>query len=137
MWWKGWRWVPACAHSDCRFYESGRFSDVTLECQGKEFEVHRLILAFSSEHFARLLQLPDTGRRISLDFPDPDCVFPDIIRYMYTGEIVISAEKAVPLLAMADHYQVPNEQQRSGVLHFFFFFSSRPHVRRSPSSRES
>jgi hypothetical protein len=32
-----------------------------------------------------------------------DHVLPDIVRYMYTGEIIITAEKAVPLLAMADH----------------------------------
>lgn len=89
------------------FYDSGRFSDVTLLCEGKEFEVHRLILAFCSEYFAALLAQPGIGRRITLpDFQDPDHVFPDIVRYMYTGEVIISAEKAVPLLAMADQYQI-------------------------------
>ncbi len=69
-------------------------------------QVHRLILAFSSEYFAEMLERPDTDRRIVLAFPDPDHVFPDIIRFMYTGDVLISAEKAVPLLAMADHYAI-------------------------------
>ena len=36
------------------FFESGKFSDLALECHGRTFEVHKLILAFSSEYFAKV-----------------------------------------------------------------------------------
>lgn len=87
------------------FYENDKFTDMTLEAHGKEFRVHRLILAFSSEYFAERLRSGELKEnRMSLDAPDPDNVFADIVAYMYTGDIPITAEKAVPLLAMADYY---------------------------------
>jgi hypothetical protein len=95
-------------HGFGEFYETERFSDFTLEANGKQYRVHRLILAFASERFAELLSEKNrhkiSDNKIVLDAPDPENVMPDIVRYMYTSEIVISAEKAVPLLAMADLY---------------------------------
>lgn len=74
--------------------------------QGRSFAVHRLILAFSSEVCAQRLKGSASGARLVLDFPDPDNVMPDILRYMYTGEITITAEKAVPLLTLADKLRI-------------------------------
>lgn len=82
-----------------------RFSDLTLVANGKEYRVHRIILAFSSDFFVNLLA-KKASERIVLEAPDPENVMPDIIRYMYTSEITISAEKAVALLAMADCYAI-------------------------------
>ncbi len=95
-------------HGFGEFFETERFSDFTLEANGKQYRVHRLILAFASEYFAELLSEKNQHKvrdnKIVLETPDPENVMPDIVRYMYTSEIVISAEKAVPLLAMADLY---------------------------------
>ncbi len=66
------------------FLESERFWDVILEANGKQFRVHKLILAFSSEYFAELLLEKNKHKikdnKIVLDAPDPDNVMPDIVR---------------------------------------------------------
>lgn len=41
---------------------------------------------------------------IQLDFPDPNRIFPAVLRFIYEGVIEILPENAIPLLAMADHY---------------------------------
>jgi hypothetical protein len=41
---------------------------------------------------------------VELGFGDPDGVFDDVLRFLYTGKINISKKHAVALLAAADHY---------------------------------
>jgi hypothetical protein len=51
--------------------------------QGKEYRVHRLLLAYSSEYFSRLLLSNfQEGRQthIRLRFPDPANVFPLVLQ---------------------------------------------------------
>ena len=53
--------------------------------QGKEYRVHRLLLAYSSEYFSRLLLSNfQEGRQtyIHLRFPDPAHVFPLVLQVL-------------------------------------------------------
>lgn len=43
---------------------------------------------------------------MELRFPDPNEVFPDVLKSMYTGVIAVTPDNVLPLLAMADHYMV-------------------------------
>lgn len=96
------------------FLQSGDYSDLTLECEGKEYRVHRLLLAYSSEYFSRLLLSNfQEGRQtyIHLRFPDPAHVFPLVLQFIYQGHVTIAEDNVIPLLAMADHYLVQELQQ--------------------------
>eukprot|EP00211_Chloroparvula_japonica_P006028 CAMPEP_0119121880 /NCGR_PEP_ID=MMETSP1310-20130426/2302_1 /TAXON_ID=464262 /ORGANISM="Genus nov. species nov., Strain RCC2339" /LENGTH=379 /DNA_ID=CAMNT_0007111461 /DNA_START=189 /DNA_END=1325 /DNA_ORIENTATION=+ len=93
-----------------KYLDTGEFADLEIESStGEIFQVHRIILARSSEFFARLL-LSDfresQERVIKLNFSDPQNIFPMILRYMYGDTIDITAENVTALLAMADHYLI-------------------------------
>ena len=84
------------------------FSDLTIITEKKKYKVHKLILAYSSEYFKRLLcndlWKESLNAEIELKFPDPINVFPLVLKFIYTGKITITHENAIPLLALADHY---------------------------------
>ena len=44
--------------------------------------------------------------RVEIGFSDPDNVFGDVLRFLYTGKVNISRQNAVALMATADHYMV-------------------------------
>jgi hypothetical protein len=88
-----------------------RFSDVSIVCEGKTYRVHRLLLAYSSPYFARLLHSDSafceaTQPVIYLRFPDPAGVFPLLLQFLYQGDLVLTEENVLPILCLADHYLV-------------------------------
>src|SRR4051812_22417497 len=89
------------------FLTTGEFSDLTLVVNGqKEYRVHKLILASNSDFFKKLLFndfKESFSGRVEIGFADPDNVFGDVLRFLYTGKINISKLNAVALLATADH----------------------------------
>jgi hypothetical protein len=123
------------------FLTSGEFSDLTLVLNGKkEYKVHKLILASNSDFFKKLLfndKFKDSfSGRVEIGFADPDDVFGDVLRFLYTGKINIGKHNAVALLATADHYLIESLKSVSLTyinemihrdnalegLHFFSFF---------------
>ena len=66
------------------FYEyliTGEHYDLILKCEAKEYKVHRIILAYSSEYFSTLLlsSFRESSQPfIELNYPDPDDVFLDV-----------------------------------------------------------
>jgi hypothetical protein len=67
--------------------------------QGKEYRVHRLLLAYSSEYFSRLLLSNfQEGRQthIRLRFPDPANVFPLVLQVSCHASQSIAAVYARP-----------------------------------------
>jgi hypothetical protein len=92
------------------FLSSGEFSDLTLVVNGKkEYKVHKLILASNSDFFKKLLFndfKESFSGRVEIGFADPDDVFGDVLRFLYTGKINIGKHNAVALLATADHYLI-------------------------------
>lgn len=73
----------------------------------------------AAEFFKKLLfnDFKETfSGRVELGFSDPDGVFEDVLRFLYTGKINISKTSAVALLAAADHYII--ESLKSVTLTF-------------------
>ncbi len=52
--------------------DDNMFCDLTIECGGKEFKVHRIMLASQSQVFKTLLLETDTSREGVLQLPDED-----------------------------------------------------------------
>ncbi|KYQ93288.1 BTB/POZ domain-containing protein [Tieghemostelium lacteum] len=95
------------------YINNQKFSDVKLIYGEKEYHTHRIILAYSSEFFARLLlsEFRESSQTIiELKQPDPCNVFPQVLDFMYDGKIMVSPENVIPLLAMADHYLINDLQ---------------------------
>ncbi len=92
------------------FLNTGEFSDLTLVVNGKkEYRVHKLILASNSDFFKKLVFndfKESFSGRVEIGFADPDDVFGDVLRFLYTGKVNISKQNAVALLATADHYLI-------------------------------
>lgn len=92
-------------------YAERLLSDITLEVGGKKFPAHRLILCASSDVFQVMLMNPNWSEsqedQIELQ-EDPACVtvFGDFLKYLYTGKIHINHFAVLPLLALADKYNV-------------------------------
>ncbi len=91
------------------YLKTGRFADVIVVSNDHLYPTHRLILAYSSEYFKRLL-LSDfkesSQSTITLKLDDPRNVFPEMLAFMYDGKVKLTLENVIPLLALADHYLV-------------------------------
>jgi len=104
------------ANGFCKYLESKRYCDLTLRCEHTEFKVHRIILVHGSEFFSCLLLGTFKEKSqpvIELKYPDPYGVFPEVLRFMYGGQIhdTINNSNVIPLLAMSDHYLIKDLKQ--------------------------
>lgn len=92
-------------------YAERLLSDIVLEVDGQEYAAHRLILCASSDVFQVMLMNPiwseSKESRIILK-EDSFCrkSFPDFLRYLYTGQINVNHINVLPLLNLADKYNV-------------------------------
>eukprot|EP01095_Lingulamoeba_sp_RSL-Kostka_P013509 TRINITY_DN5622_c1_g1_i2.p1 TRINITY_DN5622_c1_g1~~TRINITY_DN5622_c1_g1_i2.p1 ORF type:complete len:489 (+),score=134.71 TRINITY_DN5622_c1_g1_i2:132-1598(+) len=87
------------------FLESSEFYDVELVTERRTYKVHKLMLMYSSEFFAKLLTSKfkeSTQQRIEIKFEDSEDLFPEILNFIYSGLIDINEQNAIPLLALAD-----------------------------------
>lgn len=92
-------------------YAEHLMSDVTLVVSGVEYPAHRLILCASSEVFQVMLMKREWSeskeRRVRLkESPACAAVFASFMRYFYTGQIRINHSVVMPVLALADKYNV-------------------------------
>ncbi|KAG8183449.1 hypothetical protein JTE90_005707 [Oedothorax gibbosus] len=92
-------------------YAERLLSDITLVVGEKQFAAHRLILCASSDVFQVMLMNPNWSEsqetKISLQ-EDPACamIFPDFLKYLYTGKLHINHFLVLPLVTLADKYNV-------------------------------
>ena len=93
-----------------KLFNSKEFSDVEIECDGKIFNCHQLILSTRSDVFRAMFQ-PNTKesitKKVNIDDFDPDVVG-EMLKFIYTGvanEKVLK-EKTGELLAAAEKYQL-------------------------------
>lgn len=92
-------------------YAERLMSDIVLLVGQREFPAHRLILCASSDVFQVMLMNPrwneSREQRILLQ-EAPECVevFELFLRYLYTGRLKISHSTVLPILALADKYNV-------------------------------
>ncbi|KAJ1531467.1 hypothetical protein ONE63_000142 [Megalurothrips usitatus] len=87
--------------------DSGRFCDVTLYVEGKQFKAHRNVLASCSSYFDTMLKM----QRIVKEHLTITCksseVFQCLLNYMYTGSVVIDKENVCELVRLSNHFVVP------------------------------
>lgn len=89
------------------FYKNSTFSDVTLITKVEQFKCHKLVLSIASDFFDALLKSDfkeNLTSVIHLQVEDPRHVLPDIIQFMYTGDIPLTLDNVVPILHISDVY---------------------------------
>ncbi|GAB6029236.1 BTB POZ domain containing [Chamberlinius hualienensis] len=94
-----------------KIYAERLLCDITLSVSGTNYPAHRLILCASSDVFQVMLMSPSWSESQETTVvlqEDPQCarVFPDFLKYLYTGRIHINHLTVLPLLTLADKYNV-------------------------------
>lgn len=102
--------VPECRLSEdlAQLFENQAFSDCMLMCNGREFGVHKALLAARSPVFAAMFEhgmRESQSDRVDVTDVDPD-VMKEMLRFMYTGNAPSLDKMADDLLAAADKYQL-------------------------------
>uniref|UniRef100_A0A2R5L5M6 Putative transport and golgi organization 10 n=2 Tax=Ornithodoros turicata TaxID=34597 RepID=A0A2R5L5M6_9ACAR len=92
-------------------YAERLLSDITLEVGGKQYAAHRLILCASSDVFQVMLMNPrwSSSQETLIQLKEePPCegVFEDFLRYLYTGRLRVDHLRVLPLVTLADKYNV-------------------------------
>lgn len=96
-------------------------SDICLVVGNNRYPAHRVILCASSEVFQVMLMNPEWNecRESVIELKEePFCaeVFPQFLKYLYVGQIRISLQAVMPMLALADKYNIK-------VWHFYSYFN--------------
>lgn len=88
--------------------ESGRFSDITLICQGKEFKAHKIILASRSPVFSAMFEHGMKESRESIvEIPDiePE-IMKELLKFIYYEKVDNLEKHACSILVAATKYQI-------------------------------
>uniref|UniRef100_U5EUX5 Putative transport and golgi organization n=1 Tax=Corethrella appendiculata TaxID=1370023 RepID=U5EUX5_9DIPT len=98
-------------HKIANLYAEQLMSDICLVVGNNRYPAHRVILCASSEVFQVMLMNPEWNecREKVIELKeDPLCslVFPQFLKYLYVGQIRISLQTVMPMLALADKYNI-------------------------------
>mmetsp|Transcript_9709 Transcript_9709/g.27665 ORF Transcript_9709/g.27665 Transcript_9709/m.27665 type:complete len:167 (-) Transcript_9709:8-508(-) len=100
--------MESCVAGWRDMWESRRFTDAVVRCQGQCFQVHRAVLGARSPvmeaMFAQEGLREGSERAIDIADTEPDVV-EAMLRYMYIGEVTEAIDCA-SLLSLADQYEV-------------------------------
>ncbi|KAG8184549.1 hypothetical protein JTE90_012638 [Oedothorax gibbosus] len=100
--------VPECRLSDDigELFENQKFSDVILSVEGKEFCVHKAILAARSPVFAAMFEHDmEESKQNRVEITDMEAdVLKALLQFIYTGRVHKLDNWADELLAAADKY---------------------------------
>ncbi|XP_071504379.1 BTB/POZ domain-containing protein 17-like [Diadema antillarum] len=93
-----------------RFYNNAQLSDIKLKVGFEEFNAHKLVLVRWSEVFERMFSsywTDPSQKEIEL-VEEPECidVFPAFLKFLYSCHIVLTIENTLPILMLADKYNV-------------------------------
>lgn len=92
-------------------YADKLLSDLTLDVDGRTYTAHRIILCTASDVFQVMLMNPNftesSHNKITLQ-EEPACqvVFPTFLKYLYTGQVTLNHERVLPVMTLADKYNV-------------------------------
>uniref|UniRef100_A0A915LFQ0 BTB domain-containing protein n=2 Tax=Meloidogyne TaxID=189290 RepID=A0A915LFQ0_MELJA len=92
-----------------KYYNNAHLSDLTLVVGEEIYPAHRLILCRSSEVFDRMLSQKWHGEKREIELTEePQCqaVFGQFLRFQYCNHVVLNSENALPILILADKYNV-------------------------------
>ena len=85
--------------------------DVTITVKGKKFEAHGGVLAAASPFFLNLLtsnMIESREKLIKIQLEEASiAVMEDVLKYIYTGNVLITEERAHNLIATADYLLLP------------------------------
>ncbi|XP_041375193.1 BTB/POZ domain-containing protein 17-like [Gigantopelta aegis] len=92
-------------------YVDSDLSDVTLVVGSQMYHVHKLILSMCSDVLKTMLtdlKWPEAFKDRIVLSEEPECcaVFSDFVRYMYTGNIHLTSQSVLPILTLADKYNL-------------------------------
>lgn len=89
-------------------FESSKFSDCIVACEGREFRCHKNILASRSTVFdAMFTHDMEENRKSKVDIVDLDGdTVHDMVRYIYSGKVAELEGKATGLLSAAEKYDL-------------------------------
>lgn len=99
-------------------YAEQLMSDIILVVGNEQYPAHRVILCASSEVFQVMLMNPQWNecRKHVIELVEEPCctaVFPQFLKYLYVGQIKISLQTVMPMLALADKYNVKVSEWKS------------------------
>ena len=89
-------------------FKVGKFTDVTIDCQGKQFQCHKAILAGRSSVFDAMFS-PNfkEGIENKVEVVDVSAdIFEEILRFIYSGEVRHLKAGAKHLLVAAEKYNL-------------------------------
>lgn len=89
--------------------ENENFSDVTLTLNGKNFEVHRAILAARSSVFKALFEIDMNKEKKTdvVEIKEDDCeAFVELLHFIYTGKVNNLDKFAYNLFRLSDKYDL-------------------------------
>ncbi|KAF0428459.1 BTB/POZ domain-containing protein 17 [Gigaspora margarita] len=77
----------------------------------KEYKVHRYVLSQQSEYFKVLFEssrnfIEHKENAVMIRLKDPFNVFPQVLRYMYTGYISINHKTLISILSISDRFAI-------------------------------
>ena len=94
------------------------FCDVTITVKGKEFKAHKVVLAAASPFFLALLtsgMQESNEQLIKIELKEATApVMEDVLRYVYTGNLSVTEERARNLIVTADHLLIPSLKTIAG-----------------------
>ncbi|CAK8695983.1 unnamed protein product [Clavelina lepadiformis] len=93
-----------------RFYNNENMSDIVLKLGAQQFHAHRFVLVLMSDVFQTMCSKrwdPSKVNEIELNESE-QCipVFPSFLQFLYQGQILVDTTTALPLLMLADKYNV-------------------------------
>ncbi|XP_035210580.1 speckle-type POZ protein B-like isoform X2 [Stegodyphus dumicola] len=102
--------VPGCELSAeiGEMLESKRFTDLIIRVSGREFHVHKAVLAARSPVFAAMLEHDMEEKKqnkVDIIDMDPD-VMEEMLRFIYTGKCIKLKSMPNDLLAVAEKYSL-------------------------------
>lgn len=92
-------------------YEQQEFCDLLVKVGNVKYEAHKMVLCMSSDVFKTMLSSdtwPEGRNNLIILQEEAECaeVFPLFLRYMYKGQIELNRSTVLPLLTLADKYNV-------------------------------
>ena len=86
--------------------EQGRYCDLVLSIQGRQFPAHRCVLASCSPWFDSRLKMHKTMKEeIAVDCQNLEAFYA-VLTYCYTGHISIDKDCVAELLYLADYFMI-------------------------------
>ena len=87
------------------------FCDITISVKGKQFTGHKAVLAASSPFFLTLLNSDmkeNSEKLITVELEEAtEAVMEDVLKYVYTGNLLVTEEGAHNLIATANYLLLP------------------------------